>query len=163
MRERLGLAMKKLAILLVVVLILGGGAGAGWWFFLREQPEGEEARAAAAEAQSLVPLARVIKLDPIILPVIREGQVTLHITAVVVVELTKPTELENLLQFSAPLRDTMLSELHGVYSIRYVQERGYNIPIVRERLGQAAERVLGEGMVKSVRLQDIIKRVPDTG
>ena len=155
--------MKKLAILLVVVLILGGAGGAGWWFLLREQPEGEEAQAAAEEARSLIPVTRVIKLDPIVLPVIREGQVTLHITAVVVVELAESTELENLRALSAPLRDTLLSALHSIYSIRYVQERGYNSRIVRERLSQAAERVLGVGMVKGVWLQDITKRVPYTG
>ncbi len=66
-------------------------------------------------------------------------------------------------RLSAPLRDTLLSALHSIYSIRYVQERGYNSRIVRERLSQAAERVLGVGMVKGVWLQDISKRVPDTG
>jgi stage III sporulation protein SpoIIIAA len=57
----------------------------------------------------------------------------------------------------------MLSELYGIYAVRYVQQRGYNIPVVRERLTLAAERVLGEGRVKTVRLQDITKRVPSSG
>ncbi len=153
--------MKKLAILLVLLLLLGGAGGAGWWFFLREQPEADGAEAVAEE--SLIRATRAIKLDPIILPVIREGQVTLHVTVVVVIELVKAVPLESLGGFSHPLRDSMLSELHGMYASRYVQERGYNLPIVKERLSKAAERVLGAGSVKGVMLKDINKRAFTTG
>ncbi len=153
--------MKKLAILLVLLLLLGGAGGAGWWFFLREQPEAGSAEAVAEE--SLVRATRVIKLDPIILPVIREGQVMLHVTVVVVIELTKAVPLTELRVFSQPLRDTMLSELHGMYAIRYVQERGYDLPMVRGRLSEAAERVLGAGSVNRVMLEDVSKRALDTG
>ncbi len=155
--------MKKLVILLVVFLVIGGGGGAVWWFLLREAPEGEQVEVAEADATALISMVRVIRLDPIILPVLREGQVTLHVTAVVVIELTGSLEREAMREFAEPLRDTMLSALYGIYSVRYVQERGYDIPVVRERLILAAERVLGAGTVKMVRLQDISKRVPDSG
>ncbi len=153
--------MKKLAILLVLLLFLSGAGGAGWWFFLREQPEADSAE--AVEDESLIRATRAIKLDPIILPVIREGQVTLHVTVVVVIELTEAVALEELRVFSHPLRDSMLSELHGMYASRYVQERGYDLPIVKERLSEAAERVLGAGSVKAVMLKDIDKRALGTG
>ena len=155
--------MKILVIVLVVFVLLGGGGGAGWWFFLRDQPEEGAAGIADSLATSLISVSRVIRIDPIILPVVREGQVTLHITAVVVVELTEAQETEALRNLATPLRDTMLSELYGLYSLRYVQERGYDIPVVRERLTMAAERVLGAGQVKTIRLQDIIKRTPVPG
>ena len=153
--------MKKLAILLVLLLLLGGAGGAGWWFFLREQPEAGSAE--AVEEESLIRATRVLRLDPIILPVIREGQVMLHVTVVVVIEMTEAVPLEALRVFSHPLRDSMLSELHGMYASRYVQERGYNLPIVKERLRKAAERVLGAGSVKGVLLKDINKRAFTTG
>ena len=155
--------MKILVILFVVFLVLGGGGGGVWWFLLREAPEGDQAEIAKADATALTSMVRVIRLDPIILPVLREGQVTLHVTAVVVIELTGSVEKRALREFAEPLRDAMLSALYGIYSVRYVQERGYNIPAVRERLILAAERVLGEGAVKTVRLQDINKRVFDSG
>jgi len=153
--------MKKLAILLVLLLLLGGAGGAGWWFFLREQPEAGSAE--AVEEESLIRATRVLRLDPIILPVIREGQVMLHVTVVVVIELVKAVPLTELRVFSQPLRDSMLSELHGMYAIRYVQERGYDLPMVRERLSQAAERVLGAGSVNRVMLEDVNKRALGTG
>ena len=157
--------MKILVILLVVFVVLGGGGADAWWFLLREAPEGEQTEVAEAEADAtaLISVVRVIRLDPIILPVLREGQVTLHVTAVVVIELTGSVERTALREIAEPLRDTMLSALYGIYSVRYVQERGYNIPVVSERLILAAERVLGEGAVKTVRLQDINKRVPNPG
>jgi len=153
--------MKKLAILLVLLLLLGGAGGAGWWFFLREQPEAGSAE--AVEEESLIRATRVLRLDPIILPVIREGQVMLHVTVVVVIELVKAVPLTELRVFSQPLRDSMLSELHGMYAIRYVQERGYDLPMVRERLSEAAERVLGAGSVIRVTLEDLNKRALGTG
>ncbi len=153
--------MKKLASLLVLLVLLGGAGGAGWWFFLREQPEADSVE--EVEEESLVRATRVIKLDPIILPVIREGQVTLHVTVAVVIELVEAIPLSQLRVFSPPLRDSMLSELHGMYAIRYVQERGYDLPMVRARLSEAAERVLGEGSVNRVTLEDVSKRALDTG
>lgn len=155
--------MKILVILLVVFLVLGGGGGAGWWFFMRDQPEGEQSEIAEEVATSLIDMSWVIRLDPIVLPVVREDQVTLHVTTTVVIELQKAWRGEVLRKFSEPLRDTLLSALYGVYSVRYVQERGYDIPIVRERLVLAVEQVLGEGTVKTIRLQDISKRVPPSG
>ncbi len=155
--------MKKLVILLVVFLLLGGGSGAAWWFLMRAQPEGELAGISAEDATALISMIRVLRLDPIVLPVIREGQVTIHITAVVVIELTEGLEREDLREVSEPLRDAMLSALYGIYAVRYVQERGYDIPVVRQRLSLAAERILGDGTVKSVWLQDITKRVPASG
>ena len=61
------------------------------------------------------------------------------------------------------LKDAVFTELHGIYSLRYVQERGYDLPIVNDRLLQITERVLGSGIVKSVQIRGLSKRVPQTG
>ena len=155
--------MKKLVIILVLLLLLAGAAAAGWWFFLREQPEGEPADIDKSEATSLIDMSWVIRVDPIILAVVREDQVTLHISTVVVIELNEAWQGEVLRSLSEPLRDSLLSTLYGIYSVRYVQERQFDLPIVRLRLSKAAEKVLGEGTVRQVRLQDITKRIPPLG
>ncbi len=155
--------MKKLVILLVLLLVIAGGAGAGWYFFLSEKPEGEPEEIAESEDTSLIDMIWVLRLDPIILPVLREDQVTLHISTVVVIELNEAWHGEVLRALSEPLRDTLLSSLYGIYSLRYVQDRGYDLPIVRKRLSVAAEVVLGAGTVRVVRLQDITQRVPPLG
>ena len=154
--------MKKLAIILIVLIVLGGAGGAGYWFFLREPPD-EESAEAAEEKHSLVETTRFIELDPIILPVIREGQVTLHVTTTISIELAKPIDTAQAHMSRIRLTDTVLSELHGIYGLRYVQERGYDLPIVRDRLRLASERVLGVGTVKSVVLLSVNKRALYTG
>ncbi len=153
--------MKKLAILLVLFLFLGGAGGAGWWFFLREPPDADGAE--PLEMVSLIAKVRFVELDVIVLPIIREGQVTLHVSTSVIVELAEPIDKERARGFSPRLRDAMLSELHRIYAIRYVQERGYDLPIVKRRLSQAAERVFGQGSVKGIILKDLSKRVPTRG
>ena len=84
----------KLAIIIVLALVLlGGGGGAGWWFFLREPPPEE---AAMAQAEPAKPLAanhqQVFNLDPFVLPILRNGQVTQHLTVVLRIELNEPED-----------------------------------------------------------------------
>jgi flagellar FliL protein len=156
--------MKKLVILLVLFLLLGGGGGASWWFLMREAPEeGVDPEIAEEVSTSLAAVSQVIRLDPIVLPIIREGRVTVHVTAVVVLELTEAMDQSDLHALADPLRNALLSELYGIYAVRYVQERGFNIPVVRKRLIVAVEEVLGAGTIKTIRLQDINKRAPTNG
>ncbi len=157
--------MKRLVILIVIVLLLASGGGAAWWFLLREAPT--EATAAAEgepapEAKGAV-RKRYIELGPMILPIIREGQVTLHLTVVLAVELVTPMPEVEVAGVQRPLRDAMLSELHAVYALRYIQEKGFDHPLVRERLTRASERILGPGSVKDILVRNVGARPPVTG
>ncbi len=67
--------MKKLVILLVLLLVIAGGAGAGWYFFLSEKPEGEPEEIAESEDTSLIDMIWVLRLVPIIWPVLLEDLV----------------------------------------------------------------------------------------
>ena len=72
--------MKRLPLLLVLMLLVAGGGGAVWWFFLREP-------AAAPVAESVRPaLPEYVELEPLVLPLIQDGQVTHHVTLQVVIE-----------------------------------------------------------------------------
>lgn len=156
--------MKRLLILVVVLLLLGGG-GAGWWFFLREAPSETTAEAAEAQAEDEAnkKLKRFIELKPIMLPIIREGQVILHVTLVTGVEMRKPLAPEDILDVTLRLRDAFIGELHAIYALRYVQERGYDLPIVRQRLMQSGQRVLGPDALRAVTILYLQKRVPVSG
>lgn len=140
--------MKRLILLVVVVLLLAGGGGAAWWFFLREAPA--EADAAPETESKESRRKRFVELEPMVLPIIREGQVTLHLTIVLAVQLTEPMPEVNVARLQRPLRDALFSELHAVYALRYVQEKGFDHPLVRERLMRASERILGAGEVTAV-------------
>jgi hypothetical protein len=156
--------MKRLAILIVIVLLVAGGGGAAWWFLLREPPaetaaEAEAETAAEAEVATAA-RKRFVNLDPIVLPIIREGQVTLHLTVVLSVELVNLTPKEEIEQMRRPLRDAIFTELHGIFALRYVQEKGFDLPIVRELLLRASRRVLGEDEVRAVLVRNVATQVP---
>ncbi|MHA1600075.1 MAG: hypothetical protein ACTSW2_04550 [Alphaproteobacteria bacterium] len=154
--------MKRLVILLVIVLLVAGGGGAAWWFLLREAPVDAAAEAEATPETESEDAARkrFVELEPMVLPIIREGQVTLHLTIVLVVELTTPIPKVEIAQKQRPLRDAIITELHSVYALRYIQEKGFDHPIVRERLMRASERVLGLGTVKALLVRKIGTQVP---
>jgi flagellar protein FliL len=157
--------MKRLVILLVIVLLVAGGAGAAWWFLLRKAPVDSAAQAEAApetENKDAMRL-RFIELEPMILPIIREGQVTLHLTVVLAVELVEPRPAIEIAMVQRPLRDALFSTLHAVFALRYIQEQGFEHPLVQQRLMQASERVLGPGSVKAILLRHIQLRPPITG
>ncbi len=154
--------MKRLVILVVIVLLVAGGGGAAWWFLLREAPAdatAEADRAPETEDKDSV-RKRYVELEPMVLPIIREGQVTLHLTVVLAVELITPMPEVDVARLQRPLRDAIFSELHAVYALRYVQEKGFDHPIVRERLMRASERILGPGQVRAVLVRKIGAQVP---
>jgi len=153
--------MKRLLLLLPILLILLGGA-AGWWFLLRE-PSAQDAAAAAEAEAGLIAKSRYVEVDPIVLPVIREGQVILHVNLALSVELSQALPVEDIDLQQLPLRDAMISELNALYGLRYVQDRGFDMPIVRERLARRAESVFGPGSVNAVLIHDLSQRKPGTG
>jgi len=154
--------MKRIVILLVLVLLLAGGGGAAWWFLLREVPVDAAAEAEGVPETESENSARMryVELEPMVLPIIREGQVTLHLTLVLAVELTTPMPAVEVARLRRPLRDAIFTELHSVYALRYVQEKGFNHPIVRERLMRASERVMGPGAIKAILVRKIGTQVP---
>lgn len=150
----------KLAIIIVLALVLlGGGGGAGWWFFLREPPPEE---AAMAQAEPAKPLAanhqQVFNLDPFVLPILRNGQVTQHLTVVLRIELNEPEDKDAFKKTVPRLRDALLSELHGIFAFRHIQQAGETLPIVRDRLVAAGNAALGEGRVKDIFLEAASRR-----
>lgn len=152
--------MKRLLFLIPILVLLGGAAT--WWFLLREPPA-DGADAAAADAGGLIAKSRFVKLDPIVLPIVREGQVILHVNLALNVELARPLPVEDIDGQKLPLRDAMISELYALYSLRHVQDGGYDSRVVRERLARRAESIFGPGSVSDVLVEDVNERKPGTG
>ncbi len=151
--------MKKVVILIVLVLILAGAGGAGWWFFLREAPEGEVAATEEAPAET-VDGRRAYDLDPFVLPILRQGQVTEHLTLVLTMEFTKPRTKDEFKEVVPRLRDSLFSELHGILAFRHVYERDRVLPLVGDRLKKAGNEVLGQGVLSGVLIKGVSSRIP---
>lgn len=159
--------MNRIAVLFVLILLFAGAGGGAWWFLLREQPElSAEAQLAAAMAEEevgLIAATRFIEIKPLVMPIIREGRVILHLTLIMAVELVHPLEKEEVKQLVRPLRDAIFTELHSLFALRYVQERGYDLPFVKERIYRVSERVIGKGLIKAVLIQRMNRRKPQRG
>lgn len=152
--------MKRLVIVFVLLLVLAGAGAAGWWFFLRPPPD---QAAADAGSQPEAPAEGIftksaIEFDPIVLPILREGRVRRHMTFVLSLEMDRPLSLDEIRVLKPRLRDAFLSELHGIYAFRHVQEGDTAMPVIRQRLARAGERVLGPGAVKAVFFKYIGRR-----
>lgn len=160
--------MNRLGLILIVLCLLAGAAGAGWWFFLRAPDDAQAAAAAAsrgagqAENDGDLLMKGAVELHPITLPILRNGRVRAHVTLVLTIELAEQRHLDELQSLRPRLRHAVLSELYGMYALRHVQEHGHELPVVRLRIRQASEAVLGEGGVKAVYFKSMTRRNLET-
>lgn len=144
--------MKKIVLILGVLLLLGGGGGAGWWFFLRA-PEVDPAELAAAEAGPVF-----FSLPGITVSIVRDRRTF----GLVVVELAlelKDEETRLLAEQKLPvLKDRIYVTLYDLLGRRIMAERNFDMELMKPRLIEAAERVLGEGGVKGLMFQTVENR-----
>lgn len=131
--------MPRILIFLAVLLFVAGGGTAAWWFGLQggSMPFAKEAQAATPSQTS-----EFVELKPLTFPIVRDGQVNRLMTLVISVEV-KGEEARIELHRKAPaLRDAMLSELHGLYAHRFMEERNDGLTLVKLRLLKAGRRVM---------------------
>ncbi len=141
-------SMKRLIIFLLLFLVLAGGAGgAAWWFLLRE-PEGEE-----QVVEEPVIESAFIEFQPMILPIIERGRIADHVTMTVIIELPEGEDQSRAEEYKPKLRHLFFSELHALYALKYVTERGYDGEIVKKRLMEVAEKVVGPDVLRGIELQ----------
>lgn len=149
--------MTKLIRTLFPLLFIAGGA---WWFLLREEgPDDGEPEAAVAAPPPFV------DLEPMLVPVVRDGGVRRLIKIDLAVELRDAAATEASAASggkgeggtSLPhLTDVFMSELYALFGRRQMEERQYDLAIVKRRLQSAADRVLGEGRVVAVLIQGMV-------
>ena len=146
--------MKKLIIILVVVLLLAGGGGAAWWhFFLNEEEIDLPDMATFSKA---VPL--FVDFDPLVLPIIRDGQVTQHLTFTIILEVSDSLDRTQIYRYKPRLNDAFLRELHALYSHRLVQDRANVEHLLGKRLLKVSKRVLGADRVNQVLVSILDKK-----
>lgn len=148
--------MKRLIVLMLIVFLLAGGGVAAWWLLLRDPGEG----AVAEPAKSVAPT--FIEFTPLVLPIIREGQVTHHATYKIVLEVGRKNE-DQVIFAKRRLADAFFAELHGLLALRYVRELDNALPLMQKRLLAVSDRMLGAGVVDAVLLAELGKRKPKRG
>ena len=147
---------KRLILTGLAALLITGGLGAGAWWFLSDH--GQETLQKAGITK--IPGPGYIKFDPFVVPVLRSGQVTHHVTMFMRLQIKSEKYVEPAVALMPRLMDSILMEMHGLYNMRYVVDQGFDNPLVRERIKVASERVLGQGMVTGLELQVADRRKP---
>jgi hypothetical protein len=145
--------MRPLTLVFIMLVVAAGGGAAAWWFLLREPEEVAVAQPEPAGAPEFV------EFEPLVLPLIQEGQVTYHVTLSVVVETTASGK-EQVLLAKRQLTDAYLSELYGLLARRFVRRQANAIPLLRRRLLVVSDRLLGPGVVSDVLLAEPGRRRP---
>lgn len=146
--------MRRAIMLFVVILLLGGGGIAVWKVGLPYLAEREAAAAAAAPA----PERRFLALEPFMVPLIREGVVTQHLTLSIELEVRDDDGVLLIEARTPQLRDAFLTELYGLYALRYVQEHLGNLQFTKDRLIAAGNHVLGQEIVTDILITGIETR-----
>ena len=147
--------MKKLVIILMAVLVLLGGGGAAWWFFLKEE---EKPVAEEPPPPDPIPVPLFVDFDPLVVAVFRDGQVTQHLTFSIIVEVPTVDDKATVYAYRRRLIDAYYHQLHTLLSRRYVQQQADPVPLLRKRLFQETERVVGKGVVGNLLLSVLDSR-----
>ena len=150
--------MKRLPVILVLVLLLAGGGGGAWWYMNRDaEAAGVEGPAEAGRLPSFV------KIDPIVLPLIQQNEVTRFVTVVITLEMPADDATLQVELVKPRLMDALFTELHSLFGMRMVREQGPDSPLVRQRVKLVSERILGPGTVDAVLVQGVSKQRPGSG
>ncbi|WP_020593312.1 hypothetical protein [Kiloniella laminariae] len=139
--------MKKIILVLAVLLLLGGGAAAAWWFFFKPADGAED----VVEAPPEIP-SGYLEFAPMVIPLIKEGVVTHHVTVKIIVEVPEGDPLINTERWKIRLRNDFMAELHGLYNYRYFTKEGYATPVIQNRLVIVAQKVMGKDAIRGVEL-----------
>lgn len=151
----LGSAMKRLMLLFIVLLLLGAGGGAYYVLQKDAQAEpGEPDVARAAEEPVYV------EFNPILLPILGDGRVDQFVNIVVALEMENQAAADRAIAMAPRLNDAYLRSLYGTLHSRDVLHNGVvDLPLIKRRLVEESNRVLGTGSVHDALIQMVSQRM----
>lgn len=147
--------MRKALILFLAILLLGGGGLALWKFGLPYLNQDQQ-QAGAKPAPAVAP--HYVTLEPFIVPMIREGVVTEHVTLAIKLEVNGAIPVATLENRIPQLRDAFITELYGLYSLRYVQEHADDLQFTKQRLLKIGNKLLGDNVLTAILVTGIQTR-----
>jgi hypothetical protein len=99
-----------------------------------------------------------VRLQPFTLPVFEGNTVTRQATVVVALELEQGKTEADVDRLRPKLVDAFLGELREIYEKRRHEPRVIDAGIIKPRLKEAADRILGPGIVDDVLIQQAFER-----
>jgi flagellar basal body-associated protein FliL len=144
--------MKKILLILGVLLVLGGGGAGGWWFFLRAS-DPDPSDMAAAEAGPVF-----FAVPGITVSIVRDRRTYGLVVVELALELKDEATRLVAEQQQPVLSDRLYVTLYDLLGRRIMAERNFDLELLKPRLIEAAESVLGQGGVKDLMFQTVENR-----
>ncbi len=121
-----------------------------------------EAKANKSPSAAYADIVPFVELDPLVLPMIQEGQVTHHVEVLITLEVD-PEKKDWVKTVMPKIVDRYIVELHGLLSLRIVREQPDLRPLLRERLIYRTNELVGGDIVRDVLLSKVQKLRPMSG
>jgi flagellar basal body-associated protein FliL len=144
--------VKKFLILLILMLLIGSGGGAYYYFFVLSAEDGM-----TEEAPPPPPDVRFVEMDALKIPVMRNGVVVNYVVLTVSLETIGPEHEERVQEYMPRLRNAFLTDLLGYFATVPVDDR-IMVQAIKRRLNILSGRVVGEGVVNDVLIQNALKQ-----
>lgn len=161
----------RIAVLVVFAMLVLGGGGAAAYFYFKQPAEasiGEtEEHTAAKEVQhggghggaKESAGHEFVELSPLVLPIVDSSGVTQTVSIVVVIEVEGSGNAGLVTSLEPRLKDAYIQDLYGVLNRHAALKGGVlQVQVIKDRLLQISNRVMGEGVVQDVLLQVVQQR-----
>ena len=99
-----------------------------------------------------------VKLPIFQIPVIERDQVTRRVSVAVALELVQGMTQDNVTPKQPLLIDAFLSDLYAIFSQHANSSRVADDRLIRTRLQQIADRILGPGVVRQVLIEQLFEQ-----
>jgi hypothetical protein len=142
--------MKKLLPIFVVLILLAGGVGVAGYLGLLAK----ESPAAGAEPGS----AELVEMDTLVMSIIAHGSLKAHLSFAVTLEVYDERARIKVQRRELALRDAFIKDMHALLPLKQDQPGFVQGEYVRQRLLRIAERLLGPGQVRAIRVHSLSRR-----
>ena len=150
--------MKLVIVILVVLLILGGGGAAAYIVLMGGDAEADEEMAEAREATGTLPV--FVEFNPIVLPILGDGEIVQFVSIVVTLEVGSEDEADRVVAFAPRLNDAYMNALYGRLLASEVMNDGVvDLRRIKSRLIEESNHVLGPGTVRDALIQMVNQRI----
>ena len=150
--------MKRLIVILVILLFLGGGGAAAYIVLMGGDAEADEEMAEAPEETRVLPV--FVEFNPIVLPILGDGEIVQFVSIVVTLEVGSEDEADRVVAFAPRLNDAYMNALYGRLLASEVMNDGVvDLRRIKSRLIEESNHVLGPGTVRDALIQMVSQRI----
>ena len=146
--------------------VIAGGGTAGYFYFSKpaeastpgEVKKQADSHKASADGHA-APQNMYYTMDPLVLPVISEEGLSQVINMVIVLEVSDEAAKDKVKYMAPRIKDAFIQDMYGVLNKHAALQGGVvQVRVIKDRLNQIANRVMGDGSINDVLLQVVDQR-----